>query len=69
MKYDMIRIYKGRTQTEDDMRFIKSVLQNGLDIACSHLIVDERQYCETCKYRTACKEVRGSISYKKKRYE
>lgn len=65
----MIRIYKGKSQTEEDMRFIKSVLQNGLDIACSHLIVDESQYCETCKYRQACKEVRKTISYIEKRYE
>lgn len=65
----MIRIYKGNAQTEDDMRFIKSVLQNGIDIACSHLIVDERQYCETCKYRISCKEVRKAISYIEKRYE
>lgn len=65
----MIRIYKGKAQTEDDMRFIKSVLQNGLDIACSHLIVDEHQYCETCKYRKACKELRKTISYIEERYE
>lgn len=65
----MIRIYKGNAQTEDDMWFIKSVLQNGLDIACSHLIVDERQYCETCKYRTSCKEVRRTISYLENIYE
>lgn len=65
----MIRIYKGKSQTEDDMRFIKSVLQNGIDIACSHLIVDERQYCETCKYRKTCKEVRKTISYIEERYE
>ena len=65
----MIRIYKGKSQNEDDMIFIKSVLQNGLDIACSHLIVDERQYCETCKYRTTCKEIRTAISYIEKIYE
>lgn len=65
----MIRIYKGDAQTEDGMRFIKSVLQNGLKIACSHLIVDESQYCETCKYRTSCNEVRKAISYIEKRYE
>lgn len=65
----MIRIYKGNAQTEDDIRFIKSVLQNGLDVACVHLVIDESQYCETCKYRTACKDVRQSISYIEKRYE
>ena len=65
----MIRIYKGKAQTEDDMRFIKSVLQNGLDVACAHLVIDESQYCETCKYRIACKEVRKAISYIVKRYE
>lgn len=65
----MIRIYKGMTQTEDDMRFFKSVLQNGLDVACAHLVIDESQYCETCKYRTDCKEVRKAISYIEKRYE
>lgn len=65
----MIRIYKGNAQTEDDMRFIKSVMQNGLDIACSHLIVDESQYCETCKYQKPCKEVRKAISYIENRFE
>lgn len=64
----MIRIYKGETQTEDDMRFIRSVLQNGLDVACAHLVIDESQYCETCKYRTTCKEVRRTISYMEKRF-
>lgn len=65
----MIRIYKGKFQSEDDMRFIKSVFQNGLDVACAHLVIDESQYCETCKYRTACKEVRKAISYIEQRYE
>lgn len=65
----MIRIYKGNAQTDDDMRFIKSVLKNGLDIACSHLIVDERQYCETCKHRRVCKEVRKTITYIENRFE
>ena len=65
----MIRIYKSKSQTEDGMRFIKSVLQNGLDVACAHLVIDESQYCETCKYRTACKEVRRAISYIEKRFE
>lgn len=65
----MIRIYKGNAQTEDDIRFIKSVLQNGLDLACVHLVIDESQYCETCKHRTPCKEVRKTISYIEKRYE
>ena len=65
----MIRIYKGKVQNEDDMRFIKSVLQSGLDVACSHLIIDEGQYCDICKYRTACKEVRKAISYIDRRYK
>ena len=65
----MIRIYKGKAQTEEDMRFIKSVLQNGLDVACAHLVIDESQYCETCKYKIACKEVRKAISYIENRFE
>ena len=62
----MIHIYKGQAQ---NMRFIKSVLQNGLKVACEHLVVDEHQYCGTCEYRTTCNEVRKAISYIEKRYE
>lgn len=65
----MIRIYKGKSQTEDDMRFIKSVFQNGLDVACEHLVIDESQYCGTCKYKKSCKEVRKAISYIEERYK